>query len=92
MENNTSDQISLHVSGNYPVRELDVDERNEPLTLVAIPCGFESLYVAVYGHGLSCDDCVDAAFEAMESGNPDWMNWNDIEAVSIKKDSAYIAN
>jgi hypothetical protein len=83
-----SDQISWHVSGNYPVRELDVNERDEPMTLVSIPCGFEPLYVAVYGYGFCDADAVDAAFDAIEAINPDWMDWGDVDAVNDKKDSA----
>lgn len=64
---------SFHIRGCFPVRELDAvtdaDERTEPCFAVQIPCGFETLDIAVYGTGLCESDAIDAAREFLERRN-----------------------
>lgn len=63
---------SFHISGYHNPRELpETDEhRDEPMILVSLPRGFESLDIAVYGHGLSYDDCHTAALEYLDRYMP----------------------
>ena len=66
---------SYYISGYTNPRDLAPDERDEPMKVVHLPCGFEEITVAVYGYGLSCSDCIEAAFEYLEKHGPDgWKN------------------
>jgi hypothetical protein len=56
---------SFHISGYHNPREIPETDggRDEPMTLISLPRGFETLDIAVYGHGLCFADCEDAALE-----------------------------
>lgn len=66
--------ISAHITGTYPLRELSAKERAEYSVchLVQIPCGFETLDIAVYSDaGVNDSDAVEAAFEHLEREEPE---------------------
>ena len=65
--------ITAYITGNYPTREIsatEADERDEPIYIVHFPRGFETLQIAVVGHGLSEYDCFEAANEWLQETNP----------------------
>lgn len=71
------DGVSYHIRGNHPVRELKIDDmvdsmiiNDEPKRIVRLQRGFESLDVAVYGHGLSDSDAREAALEFLGVHHP----------------------
>lgn len=61
-----NEDISHHIQGAYPLRVLDVSERDETRWLVCFHCGFEPLVVAVYGDGLCESDAEEAAIEWLQ--------------------------
>lgn len=71
-ESTDFDPISYHITGYHNPREADAEDRKEPCTTVSIPCGAEALQIAVYGHGLSDDDAIEAAFEHLQTVSPEW--------------------
>ena len=64
---------SYNITGNFPIRPADAeDQTGYPCKTVAIPCGFECLYVNVFGFGINATDAIDAAFEYIAKNNPNW--------------------
>jgi hypothetical protein len=52
-----------HITGHYPLRLADAEDRKLPRWIVAFQQGFEQYQIAVYGDGLNEQDAEDAAIE-----------------------------
>lgn len=65
---------SYHITGNHPVREIEPSPDDGAPQFVRIPCGFETLDIAVYGDGLSSSDAIESAFEFLKRRSPDWTD------------------
>lgn len=75
---------SHYISGYCNPRALQPDERDEPMKVVHLPCGFEEMTIAVYGNGLSSSDCIDAAFDFLEKHGPEgWKNARETHEDSV---------
>ena len=79
MKTETSNSISWHITGNYPTREIDPAEYfEEPMRVVHFQRGFETMQVAVYGHGLCEADCYEAAVEFLMKNHPVSLTEDDL--------------
>ena len=78
--------ITAYITGNYPLREIsaqEADEYNEPIQIVHFPRGFETLQIAVVGHGLSEYDCFEAANEWLQKNSPAACSEDDDESAFV---------
>lgn len=78
------DSISYHVSGTYPTRLRDVDERDDIYCIVRIPRGFETLDIAIYGDGLTESDACEAAFDFLLENHPESLSESEREDSSTE--------
>lgn len=76
---------SLFIHGNFPVREMDAEDlaNPEPRIEIRIPRGFETLDIAVYGHGLTKGDAEESAFEFLLEHYPNALTDAEKEAGEI---------
>jgi len=72
---------SFFITGNHPTREVDpADCGGEPMWVVHFPRGFETLDVAVIGHGLCDADVIDAAMEFLNAEHPESLTAEERDA------------
>ena len=72
---------SFFITGNHPTREVDPAERGgEPMWVVHFPRGFETLDVAVLGHGLCDADVIAAAMEFLNAEHPESLTAEERDA------------
>jgi hypothetical protein len=69
---------SYHITGNFPIREADSEDREMPCYQVRVPRGFETLDIAVYGDGLCDADAEEAAFEYLLENFPQALSSREI--------------
>jgi len=75
----TINDISWHITGNHPTREIDPAEyQDEPMQVVHFQRGFETMQVAVYGNGLDESDCYEAAVEFLLKNHPASLTEHDL--------------
>jgi hypothetical protein len=77
--------ITAHVSGTYPLRERSSDERDDLAYIVHFPRGFETLDIAVYGHGLCASDAIEAGIEWIKKTAPDAFSPDDEENAFVTR-------
>ena len=72
---------SFFITGNHPTREVDpADCGGEPMWVVHFPRGFETLDVAVIGHGLCGADVIDAAMGFLNAEHPESLTAEERDA------------